>query len=181
MQKEFCQSVIEYFEENQENQIIRNIPDFYNFSEIDIPNIYNVLKLLNKEIPHNTSDIINYFYNSCNSIVNDYKSTLQIHNKQFPDVYNYENCRIKKYNKGEGFFSEHVDVRNYETAKRFLVIILYLNDVEEGGETNFPDYGISIKPSCGDVLVFPSTWTHLHQGNKPISSDKYILGTYLQY
>jgi len=38
---------------------------------------------------------------------------------------------------GEDRFDLHVDVKNYDTARRFLVVFFYLNDDFEGGETVF--------------------------------------------
>jgi hypothetical protein len=76
---------------------------------------------------------------------------------------------------------DHVDVGDSISARRFLVFFLYLNDVAEGGETEFPDLDLTISPECGKLLVFPSIWTYLHRGNVPISNDKYILGSYKHY
>ena len=39
---------------------------------------------------------------------------------------------------------------------RILTFFLYLSDVEEGGETAFPDLGIVIKPKKGKALLWPS-------------------------
>ena len=76
---------------------------------------------------------------------------------------------------------DHVDVGSYDSAMRFLVLFVYLNDVEEGGGTEFPELDLTVTPKCGTMLLFPSTWTYLHRGNTPISNDKYILGSYLHY
>ncbi len=39
---------------------------------------------------------------------------------------------------------------------RILTFFLYLSDVEEGGETSFPQLGISIKPKKGRAVLWPS-------------------------
>jgi len=62
-----------------------------------------------------------------------------------------------------------------------MVVFLYLNDVEEGGETYFPQLDVSITPKRGRALMFPANWMYFHQGKKPISNPKYIIGTYLHY
>ena len=49
----------------------------------------------------------------------------------------------------------------------------YLNDVEEGGETEFCS-GLKIKPKAGTVVIFPASWYIMHRGNKPISNNKII-------
>jgi hypothetical protein len=58
---------------------------------------------------------------------------------EFPHQYAFEEMIIKRYNNdGIDQFKTHVDVTSHASAKRFLVFLFYLNDVEEGGETGFP-------------------------------------------
>jgi hypothetical protein len=64
---------------------------------------------------------------------------------------------------------------NNSIKSRLLTFIWYLNTVENGGETEFFNGRIKIKPEKGKLLLFPSTWTYNHKGNIPISSDKYIV------
>lgn len=40
------------------------------------------------------------------------------------------------------------------SGQRVSTLILYLNDVEEGGETDFPEVGLSILPKKGNALYF---------------------------
>ena len=37
-----------------------------------------------------------------------------------------------------------------------LTLFLYLNDVEEGGGTHFPELGITVQPKKGSALLWPS-------------------------
>ena len=41
---------------------------------------------------------------------------------------------------------------------RILTVFLYLNDVEEGGGTNFDRYNITVLPKRGQVLLWPSVY-----------------------
>ena len=99
----------------------------------------------------------------------------------FPDSYSCEIPRLKKYVTSVGRFEHHVDVGNHDTARRFLVIMLYLNNVDSGGETEFPIHHIKVKPSKGKVVMFPAGFTHPHAGLTPYSGSKYIASTYLHY
>ena len=40
--------------------------------------------------------------------------------------------------------------------------ILYLNELESGGELSFLDLGYSYRPQAGDLVIFPSFGTGLH-------------------
>ena len=75
----------------------------------------------------------------------------------FPAKYSYEEFRLKMYeNNNYDQFKDHVDVQDYASARRFLVGFLYLNDVEEGGETSFPKLNFDISAKCGTILLFLS-------------------------
>ena len=98
----------------------------------------------------------------------------------FPSQHSFEQYRIKKYNNdGNDKFDCHVDVMDHLSSRRFLSFFWYLNDVEEGGETVFE--GMTIKPKTGRLVVFPPLWMFPHQGNSPISNEKYLLSTYFHY
>ena len=42
------------------------------------------------------------------------------------------------------------------TGPRVLTAFLYLNDVEQGGGTNFPDLDITVMPKAGRILLWPN-------------------------
>ena len=118
-----------------------------------------------------------------------YKIDCNIVSKQWPETYGYEAIRIKRYLDNDyDRFDPHVDVLNYETSRRFLTFFIYLNDVEEGGETQFMNINkpgtyipYTVQPKRGRLLMFPPTWQYYHAGLKPISGKKYLLHSYCHY
>ncbi len=66
-------------------------------------------------------------------------------------------------------------------ANRYLVFLWYLNDVTEGGGTEFPELGMTVQPKAGRLVIFPPYWMYQHIGQQPISNDKYILSTYFLF
>ena len=99
-----------------------------------------------------------------------------------PKQYAVEDFRVKRYRKGtDDQFAPHVDVGDHASARRFLAFFLYLNTVEQGGETEFVSINKRVKPKQGRLLIFPPLWTFPHQGKPVVSGDKYILGSYLHY
>ena len=99
----------------------------------------------------------------------------------WPLRYSYESMRLKKYSPNDkDEFQNHVDVKDYTTARRFLVFFLYLDDNEKG-QTSFSQYGFKSPCKKGSLLVFPPLWPWLHAGDKPINKPKYIVGSYLHY
>lgn len=88
---------------------------------------------------------------------------------------------IRIYHKGVGCFKEHADQAAGGTVTRVFGIILFLNDVEEGGETEFMYLGIKVKPVKGRLLIFPCNYLFPHSGNIPISGDKFIITSFINF
>jgi hypothetical protein len=88
---------------------------------------------------------------------------------------------LKRYRPGGGEgFQPHFDSID-AVAGRYLVFLWYLNDVAEGGETEFCDLGKKVEARAGRLLMFPPYWMFQHAGLPPRSGDKYILSTYLMF
>lgn len=78
-------------------------------------------------------------------------------------------------------FDWHADVGDRSSAERVLALIGYLNDVEDGGETEFRSQDLKIKPRRGTIVWFPPTFPYVHRGNTPRSEAKYIITAFLTY
>ena len=59
--------------------------------------------------------------------------------------------------------------------KNIVIISKFLNNVEDGGNTTFPYFDLTIKPEKGKLLIWPAEWTHTHCGEKVHSDVKYIM------
>ena len=104
----------------------------------------------------------------------NFVNSLGIH---FKDGVIISRLLIQKYTPG-GYFKPHSDDSPY--VKNLLAIIIYLNDVNsniDGGSTRFYN-GREIKPETGKMLIFPSTWTYIHQGTELKRGVKYIISTF---
>jgi hypothetical protein len=62
-----------------------------------------------------------------------------------------------------------------------MFVILYLNTVENGGETEFLYQSKRISSLQGRLILSPTGYTHIHRGNPPLSGYKYILTTWIEY
>ena len=132
-----------------------------------------------------------------NLVMEKFNSTLSnvyLENTLYVDDYNnhrlvnghtyYPLLQIQKYNKNNGHYNTwHVEAENYPSSDRAFVFILYLNDVEEGGETGFlfkeDNDWFKVKPKTGRLIIHPAQFPFIHKGYMPKSSDKYILTTWL--
>ena len=88
---------------------------------------------------------------------------------------------IQKYTKGDHFSLIHTERSNLENSNRLFAWMTYLNNVEDGGATNFSHYGIKIKPEIGKTLIWPAEWTHAHSGEILNSGEKYIITGWMNF
>jgi prolyl 4-hydroxylase len=79
------------------------------------------------------------------------------------DSMHYEPLQLLQYQVGEKYVPHHdysFDELGLLCGPRILTVFLYLSDVEEGGETNFPKLSMAIKPTRGKILIWPNTLVH---------------------
>tara|TARA_E500000178_G_C16885437_1_gene691006 strand:+ start:39 stop:653 length:615 start_codon:yes stop_codon:yes gene_type:complete len=89
--------------------------------------------------------------------------------------------KIQKTSPKEGYHSWHSETGGPHNRNRLLAFTLYLNDVEEGGETEFLYQSIRIKPKKNRLIIWPAAFTHVHRGNPPLSKEKYIITGWVEY
>ena len=91
------------------------------------------------------------------------------------------NVKVQKTKIGQGYHQWHCESTRRLTSNRILAWAVYLNDVEEGGETEFLYQHKRLKPEQGTLTIFPAAFTHTHRGNPPLSNDKYIITGWVEY
>lgn len=103
-------------------------------------------------------------------------------------VYHLGTINLQKYDRRQGGY-HHFHSENYPSMydpectslHRVLLFMYYLNDVREGGETEFFYQQRLLKPTRGQLVFAPSGFTHTHKGHVPLSNDKYILTSWVQF
>ena len=89
-----------------------------------------------------------------------------------------EKIKIQKYQPGEAFYKWHCEndgQKNCITSRRLLAFMTYLNNVNDGGETQWKYQKIETKPVQGDTVIWPADWTHTHKGCVSKTETKYII------
>lgn len=88
----------------------------------------------------------------------------------------HEGYSMLKYSGGQEY-KAHADG---DTASgRSVSAIVYLNDDYEGGEVEFVNFGVKIKPKAGMLLLFPSNYAYTHIAHPVKSGTKYAIVTWL--
>ncbi|MCW8091954.1 2OG-Fe(II) oxygenase [Alteromonas sp. ASW11-130] len=167
-----CKILVEKFERNSAKQILNgkavreHLPNSQ-WTELDIG------RFLDK----NETD---YMIKTMFKYTNQYNVDCNLQ-PALPEPGSIDQLILKRYNpNGEDKFELHFDSLG-NVASRYLVVLWYLNDVEEGGETCFPRLDIKVQPKAGRLLIFPPYWLYMHHGNPPISCSKYIASTYYHW
>jgi len=178
--KDSCQLLIDKFEkyyDDQHEEVLVEQPGMViAFNQINIWNYDEWIGLREQLI-----EAMLYY-------VDIYKEECNVTDIMWPENFSHEAIRIKRYLPNDfERFDNHVD-STAGCEKRFLNFLIYLNDVEEGGETEFPQImnpetntPLSVKPKAGTMVIFPPMWCWLHAGKKPISGPKYFAHSYLHY
>lgn len=170
LESNVCDFLVNFFETQQHLQEKIENNGTPNFTQLNLTE--------NSKITDEVNNVHNYIISKTFEYKRKYYEFID--DRCFPETHNFEQFRIKRYkNNQEEFFNTHVDVRDYDSARRFLSFTYYLNTVELGGETSFTNFRVS--PVKGSLLVFPPMWMFPHRGEPPISNTKYIMSVYLHY
>ena len=97
------------------------------------------------------------------------------------DTHKILDFKLQKTTPGQGYHIWHCENMHRDMSDRILAFILYLNDIDDGGETEFLYQKRRIKPKKARCVLWPASFTHVHRGNPPLSADKYILTGWVQF
>ena len=91
-----------------------------------------------------------------------------------------EGLQILQYTPGQQYKAHH-DFFKKADNNRISTLIMYLNDVEEGGETYFPELDFSVSPKKGMAVYFEYFYNDpalneltLHGGAPVITGEKWV-------
>ena len=81
----------------------------------------------------------------------------------------YKSLSIRKWNTNIGM-GPHADV-GYNNPQ--YTMLIYINDDYDGGEINFPNNNLMLKPKAGSAVIFPSKITH--SVNQIFNNNRYTI------
>jgi hypothetical protein len=84
---------------------------------------------------------------------------------------------IQQYKPDGGYKVWHFerDNSNDEIARRHLAFMTYLNDVEDGGGTEFFHQELTVRAKKGLTLIWPAEWNFTHRGEISHTEEKFII------
>lgn len=113
-----------------------------------------------------------------------------INNFYGAEVRDWERVQVLHYGIG-GHYIPHVDADTLykddlgldwweKTLDRDLSVVYFLNDDFTGGELVFPDLALTIRPTAGTLVCFPSDHNYVHGVNPVSTGHRYTLVTWLR-
>lgn len=94
--------------------------------------------------------------------------------------FHFTTLKIQKTLPTEGYHVWHIEHgKGFDVEPRAFVFSIYLNDVKEGGETEFLNFSKRVKPKTGRIVIWPAGFPYVHRGNPPLSGKKYILTSWI--
>ena len=166
---DYCKQLIETFEQRASMQLTEHQTGFKNQDErifMDMSNHNNMF--------HVDADLCKFFYQT---VVKTYEEK---YGKKYDSLravvqHSPKGMSIQKTRPHQGYHAWHCECADLCTSSRVMAYTLYLNSVEEGGETEFLYQGVKIKPEPGKLAIFPAYYTHPHRGNPIYKGIKYIV------
>jgi len=169
-----CDRIVSYMEDMKESWVDGHI----NYDQVDL----------------SVKDCKQYYLPPDTQLFHDYMGQLQTVVDQYIKKYPFcntgnpwralETINIQRYEPpGQAFHDWHCERSGTHMpgALRHLVWMTYLNDVDEGGETEWYHQKLKLQPKKGLTTIWPADWTHTHRGLPPISNTKYILTSWFNY
>lgn len=133
----------------------------------DSDNPYGKTKTIDIKKYSTSCDLIKYIYDSIQNAMD--KSIFYYSEKTKEKINNYGFLSISKYYDGR-FMGPHTDA----APNAHISGVMYLNDNYRGGELNFPNQNISIKPKSGSLIIFPSVEPFIHDPQPHSGAERYI-------
>jgi hypothetical protein len=167
--KNVCKDLIKFFKLNKDKAEIGKLTDG-----------------VNKNIKKSTD--LGVFFNAPALEIQNYNKELLRCTQEYIKIYPalkdslnkwgiVESYNIQKYKKKEAYFGWHTERTTGKEifGKRLLVFMTYLNDVKDGGQTEWFHQKLKIKPETGLTVIWPADWMFLHRGIVTKKEEKFII------
>ena len=176
MTLEQCQQLIDFFEDN---------PKFHGRGRVveekgvtpDYDKIKKCTEMFISSDDLNKPNVLEHLSRALGLTIEQYKTKYPyLHKCARWDI--SHTFKMQKYLPNEAYFvlhTENTGLVDGFAERRLIAWMLYLNDITDGGETEFPSLDIKFQPKRGSMLMWPAYWTHPHRGLPSPTQIKYIM------
>jgi hypothetical protein len=173
---DLCEAIIQFYESHPELHLEGKI-GLGNLDELEKKS--TDLKIEPVDLKLDNYQIFNRYFQLLHECFQDYCEQWSFLKEGFKDRFHCGPFNIQCYDIGDHFSGLHAERTGFTYIHRIFAWMTYLNDVKEGGETEFPHYGLKVTPVAGKTLIWPAEWTHAHRGCVTRTPKKYIVTGWL--
>lgn len=177
---EFCNNLIDYFEWCQKHNKTYKRPEDEKIKKDNATNLNPMtieeINFVFPQVQEFIGEFNDKFWNKFYAEYIETYSALKDYDQH--TIFSY---KVQKTQPAGGYHIWHPEDGSIQSSRRIGVYILYLNDVEEGGETEFLYLSKRISPKKGRLIIFPPNYPWTHRGNPPLSGNKYIMTGWIEF
>ena len=130
-----------------------------------------VVTIESQDLPEDIRAILNNIFELV------YKKSIELYGV---GINNFSKSALHLVKFVKGFYLwPHVDTLSAEG--NHIASIYYINDDYSGGEINFPDHKLKIKPKANSLIIFPGNENYLHEVLEIVDGDRYSSAMWFQF
>jgi len=174
---QYCEEIIKHFEVMARRDIVKPNNRGHGFVT-DNRIVFDWAHT--QKVYHYDYNLCDHFYQTINKIyLEDYieKYSMLKHGAQ----HSPKGMSLQRTGPHEGYHAWHAESSDQSSSTRVVTYMLYLNDIDEGGETEFLYQGVKLKPEQGKLVLFPTSFLFPHRGNPIYTGYKYIITGWYTY
>ena len=186
---DICDNLIDFFEEYPMGDVEYKTKKYGTFrgtktagkaSANGVPFIDKKIKVsTDLAVPHHAEDErIQNYQQALGKILDEYETKYPWVSKKCQEWGSapWDFFNIQKYEPGEGFYAWHSErcTMARRIITRYLVFMTYLNDVKDGGGTEWYHQKYQTQAVKGATVIWPPDWTFTHRGIVSPTETKYI-------
>jgi hypothetical protein len=160
--KESCNQLIDWFEKNT------HLAAKGKAGQKDLDNLEIPIELTSRESFYNLGACLE-------SGISDFKKQYPKYDKLLPPWQVNNMIQLCRFLPNKYYNQIHCELGDdIHSMTRAFAWMIYLNDIEEGGQTEFVDHNFKTNPKAGNLYIWPAGPTHFHRG-VPCNVSKYFL------
>jgi hypothetical protein len=132
---------------------------------------WKAITIESANLPEEISEMLNRIFQLV------YKKSVELYDVAINPFHNSA-LHVVKFVKGF-YLKPHVDTLSSEG--NHIASVYYINDDYTGGEIDFPDHNLKIKPDANSLIIFPGNENYVHSVHEIIDNDRHSSAMWFQF
>ena len=162
---------IQYIEDVLPEKDHKALIDYIKIAESWEEEPWRAVTIKSENLPEKIIDILNKVFELV------YKKSVELYNVEI-NPFSKSGLHLVKFVKGF-YLVPHVDTLSSEG--NHIASVYYINDDYTGGEINFPDHNLEIKPKPNSLIIFPGNENYLHEVREILDNNRYSSAMWFQF